>query len=101
MGLERSPWAGMPPQGANAFLGQIATIRHHEQVEALVEGIRTHKQAAKVQEQACIALDLAVNDGNKVRAAGAGAIEAVVEGMRTHMQATKVQEGACMALGKS
>ena len=60
----------MPPKGANAFLGQIASLEQQGQVEALVEGMRAHKQSAAVQEQACYALGKLTfnNDDNTVRA---------------------------------
>ena len=40
----------MPPQGANDFLGQIASLEQQGRVEALVEGLKAHKQARKVRE---------------------------------------------------
>jgi len=73
-------------------------------IEAVVDAMRAHPQAAGVQEQACKVLinvcaggDAAVRARSQ-RAAAAGAIEAVVEAMRAHPQVEGVQEYGCWVL---
>ena len=52
-----------------------------------------------MQQQACWALsNLAINDGNKVKIAGAGDIEAVVAAMEAHKASVFVQQQTCWAL---
>ena len=69
-------------------------------LEVVVGAMRTHLDAADVQEEACAALTNmcfgidAAGLARLQRAAGAGALEAVVDAMWAHPQVTAVQEAA-------
>jgi len=68
-------------------------------IQAILKVMKEHAAEAKVQEQACRALNtLAGNDDNAVKITNLGGIQAILKAMKDHAAQTKVQEMACGAL---
>ena len=91
--------ASAATSAASSIVDSIANHSKNNNLEAVVAAMRAHSGHAGVQEAGCRALwNMTLNDGNKVKAGGAGAIEAVVAAMRAHSGYAGVQEAGCSAL---
>jgi hypothetical protein len=77
----------------------FATIVTQGDEAAIIQGMLTHSEHARVQQQACDVLNcLAYRDGKRSKIAEAGGIEAVVAAMKAHKTSVHVQKNACAAL---
>ena len=93
--------ASAATSAASSIVDSIANHSKNNNLEAVVAAMRAHSSNAGVQEAGCGALrNMTANDGNKVKAGGAGAIEAVVAAMRAHSSNACVRQYGRLALDR-